>query len=65
MEVLSVVPGAKISFNRNAVDSRSFLIKPINNATIGACTKPIIDCEYYNAKSGNVPCNPDISNCPD
>lgn len=62
MEVLS---GAKISFNRNAFDSRSFLIKPINNPLIGACTKPISACEHYDAKRGSVPCKPDSSDCPD
>ena len=55
------ISGARIKL----VDARSFLIKPINNARIGACTKPINACEYYNAETGYVPCKPDSSNCPD
>jgi len=55
------ISGARIKM----VDARSFLIKPIHNDRIGACTKPVNACEYYDARTGQVPCKPDSSNCPD
>jgi len=41
------ISGARIKM----VDARSFLIKPIHNDRIGACTKPVNACEYYDART--------------